>query len=161
MDDLWIGDRLPTVYEVALAVFHYSKKTGSKKRKDVIRSYAKALRTLWVKSFTETHVLHLETIIGKVEQIMNDYRNRVQCSHSSNKSSRILHKQWMGTNIQKLNKRGPSPNPMKVSSLFDIGKDTDKLTGNEKLFYEDQRGSRHHLLSQEVDIEYEDEQYNS
>ena len=47
---------------------------------------------------------------------------------------------------------------MKVSCLFDIGKDTDKLTRNEKIFYEDQGGMRRHLLSQEVDIEYEEEQ---
>ena len=124
MDDLWIRDRLPTVYEVVLAIFYYSKKPGRKKRKDVIRNYAKSLRTLWVKSFTETHVLHLETVIGKIELIMNDCRNHVQCSHASNKSLRILHKQWMGTNIQKPNKRGPSPKPMKVSCLFDIGKNT-------------------------------------
>ena len=32
------------------------------------------------------------------------------------------------------------------------------LTGNEKLFYEDQQGERCHLLSQEIDKEYEAEQ---
>ena len=32
------------------------------------------------------------------------------------------------------------------------------LTGNEKLFYEDQRGERRHFLSQEIDTEYEVEQ---
>ena len=32
------------------------------------------------------------------------------------------------------------------------------LTGNEKLFYADQRGERRHLLSQGTDTEYEAEQ---
>ena len=32
------------------------------------------------------------------------------------------------------------------------------LTGKEKLFYEDQRDERRHLLSQEIDTEYEAEQ---
>ena len=57
----------------------------------------------------------------------------------------------------------------KNSSLFDIVKNaettTDKdgnviegLTGREKIFYEDQKGKRRHLLSQEIDEEYENEQ---
>ena len=32
------------------------------------------------------------------------------------------------------------------------------LTANEKLLYEDQEGERRHLLSQEIDTEYEAEQ---
>ena len=53
----------------------------------------------------------------------------------------------------------------KSSSLFDISRNMETtkgkvgnvvegLTGNEKLFYEDQRGESHHLLSQEIDTEY-------
>ena len=67
MEDLWLGDQLPTVYEVALAIFHYSKRSGTVKRKDVIRNYAKCLRMLWIRSFTENHVLQLPTIISKIE----------------------------------------------------------------------------------------------
>ena len=64
----------------------------------------------------------------------------------------------MGKDIQKPNKRGPISQPMKISSLFDIGKDTGKLTGKEKILYEDKCGSQRHLLSQEVDVEYDVEQ---
>ena len=57
----------------------------------------------------------------------------------------------------------------KSSSLLDIGRNMETtkdkggnvaegLTGNEKLFYDDQRGERHHVLSQEIDTEYEAEQ---
>ena len=114
---MWIGDQLRTVYEVTLAVFHYSRRAGCQKRKDVIRSYAKAVKTLWAKGFTETYVPHLETIIGKVEQIMKDYDNRVKRSHSQ-ASLRIRHQQWMGKDIQKPNKRGPTSQPMKISLSF-------------------------------------------
>ena len=57
----------------------------------------------------------------------------------------------------------------KNSSLFDIGRSMEATkdwrsnvvegrTGNEKLFYEEQRAERRHLLSQEIDTEYEAEQ---
>ena len=57
----------------------------------------------------------------------------------------------------------------KNSSLFDTSRNMETtkdkggnvvegLTGNEKLFYADQRGERRHLLSQGTDTEYEAEQ---
>ena len=56
----------------------------------------------------------------------------------------------------------------KSSSLLDIGRNmettkdkggnvVERLTGNEKLFCEDQQGERRHLLSQDIDTEYEAE----
>ena len=52
---LWIGDMLPTIYEAALIIFHYSKK-GSALRKTVINQYAEALHDIWVRSFDTQHV---------------------------------------------------------------------------------------------------------
>ena len=57
----------------------------------------------------------------------------------------------------------------KSSSLLDIDRNMETTKdkgdnvveghpGNEKLFYDDQRGERHHALSQEIDTEYEAEQ---
>ena len=53
-------------------------------------------------------------------------------------------------------KRGPRNNS-KNSSLFDIGRNMNDLTGDEKVFYDDQYGSRNHLLSQEIDWAHEEE----
>ena len=47
-DELWIGDKLPTIYEVALTIFHYSKKITSVERKTVIYKYADAVRNMWI-----------------------------------------------------------------------------------------------------------------
>ena len=47
---------------------------------------------------------------------------------------------------------------MKISSLFNIGKNTERLTGKENIFFEDQYGARRHLLSREIDVVYEEEQ---
>ena len=38
-----------------------------------------------------------------------------------------------------------------IDSLLDFGKDMDKPTGNEKIFYEDQKGSRKCCISGDID----------
>ena len=32
-DDIWLGDRLPTIYDVAQTIFHYAKTLNSNKRR--------------------------------------------------------------------------------------------------------------------------------
>ena len=61
-DDIWLGDRLPTIYDVAQTIFHYSKTLNSNKRKEVVHRYAVALRNIWIKGFTEKHVLLLTSV---------------------------------------------------------------------------------------------------
>lgn len=63
---------------------------------------------------------------------------------------------WMDMDV-KQPKRGPRRKEAKNSSLFDIGKNMDQLTGDEAIFYQDQCGARQHLLSQEVDLVREEE----
>ena len=53
--------------------------------------------------------------------------------------------------------KGPRNNS-KNSSFFDIGRNRSDLTGDEKVFYEDQCGNRNHLPSQEIDRKHEEEQ---
>ena len=43
------------------------------------------------------------------------------------------------------------------NSLVDVDRDTEKLTGREKIFYEDQKTCRKSRLSEEIDIECEEE----
>lgn len=47
-----------------------------------------------------------------------------------------------------------SKNTIRVDSLFDIGEDTNLLTGHEKAFYEDQRHAKEYRLSKEIDEGY-------
>ena len=129
MDDLWIGDKLPTIYEVAQTIFHYSKKIKSQKRISIIKSYARAVGNLWIRSFTVKFVISLSSVIRRVEKIMQDYESRVRCSHDKS-PWRVRNKLWMDMDVSQ-----PKREPLihaKNSSLFDIGKDTQKLTGDEK-----------------------------
>lgn len=151
--NIWIGDKLPTIYEVALTVFHYSKRAKTQKRTDTIYRYATSLRNTWIRSFGENFVITRQSIVRKIEGIMKDYDNRVVKSHEK-APMRILNKNWMKMDVPQP-KRGPRVN-LKNSSLFNVGKDLNNLEGVEKIFYDDQCNQRIHRLSQEVDIDYED-----
>ena len=169
--DLWVGDQLPTIYEAALTIFHYAPGVGSQKRKAIVHKYAVAVRNIWVQSFTEDHVIHLNTVKLRIDNIMKDYDYKVGYHrHSASKSIRRRNREWMHMDVpQPKTKKAAWCYGCKNSSLFDIVKNaettTDKdgnviegLTGREKIFYDDQKGARRHLLSQEIDEEYEEEQ---
>ena len=153
-DHIWLGDRLSTIYDVAQTIFHYSKTLNSNKRKEVVHRYAVVVRNIWNKSFTEKHVLSLTSVKNRIEKIMKDYENRVRTVNSSNNkgpnSLSAQNKLWMSMDVPKSKtKKGDFEN-CKNSSLFDIGRNMETtkdkggnvvegLTGNKKLFYEDQR----------------------
>ena len=82
-EDMWVGDRLPTIYEVALTIFHYSKKSRSNKRQVVIHKYAVSVRNIWIKSFTEKHVMSLTAVKNRINNVMKDYENKVRTGNSS------------------------------------------------------------------------------
>ena len=67
-------------------------------------------------------------------------------------SIRSLNKKWKS---MKMPVKAGQPIP--VDSLLDIGRDMQQLTGNEKIFYEDQLSNRECRLSQEVDLEFEED----
>ena len=46
--ELWIGDYLPTIYEVAMTIHHYSKCYGTQKQQAVVHKYSSAVRKVWV-----------------------------------------------------------------------------------------------------------------
>ena len=109
-----------------------------------------AVRNIWIKSFTEKHVLLLTSVKNRIEKIMKDYENRVRTFNRRNNngptSLRARNKVWMSTDVLKpKTKKGDFKN-CKNPSLFDIGRNMETtkdkgrnvvegLTGNEKLFY--------------------------
>ena len=113
---------------------------------------------MWVRSFEEEFVVSRLVVHRKLEQIMLDYDNQVRRTTRSNRnvSLRVRNKMWMDMDV-KQPKRGPRRKEAKNSSLFDIGKNMDQLTGDEAIFYQDQCGARRYLLSQEVDEVREEE----
>ena len=96
---MWLGDRLPTIYELSLTIFHYSKKSMSTKRQEVIHKYAVSVRNIWIKSFTERYVMSLTAVKNRINNIMKDYENNLRTGNSSkNKgptSQRKRNEIWM------------------------------------------------------------------
>ena len=155
VEEIWIGDYLPTVCEVAQTIYHYAKGTKTQKRANVVSHYTSSLRNTWVQAFGEKYVISYKIIRSKVEAIMSDYDNRVFHSHKST-TLRARNRDCLRMFLPQ-NKRGHKCAPQKISSLFDIGKDTDSLTGVEKIIYEDQCSNRKHRISKEINLEYETE----
>ena len=161
----------------ALAPVIYRAKnraTNFKTFTDTVHRYAVAVRNIWIKNFTEKHVLSLTNVKNQIEKIMKNYENCVRTVNSGNNndptSLRARNKLWMSMDVPKpKTKKGDFKN-CKNSSLFDISRNMETtkdkggnvvegLTGNEKLFYADQRGEHRHLLSQGIDTEYEAKQW--
>ena len=152
-DIIWVGDYLPTVYEVAQTIYHYSKKPTGDKRENIVCLYEISLRHVWIEAFGEGHVICRSALCKKINAVMKDYENRVLRSHNKT-SLRVRNREWSKMVLPQ-NKRGPKCSPQKISSLFDIGKDMDELTGVEKIFYLDQQTERRYRISEEIDLEYE------
>ena len=70
---LWIGDYLPTVYEVAQMIYHYSKNPKTNKREEIVTIYTKSLRCLWIQAFGDRLVVSYPVLRNKVLTIMQDY----------------------------------------------------------------------------------------
>ena len=83
----------------------------------------------------DTFVIFLPSIRWKLGSIIQDYENRVRCFHNK-LSLRVRNKLWMDMDVPqpKRESRGKHINNY---ALFDIGKNTNKLTRNEAIFCQD------------------------
>ena len=71
---------------------------------------------------------------------MKDYRKNVEVPKKAT-SLRMRHKLWMNMPLPQP-KTGRKIKSGFISSLLDIGKNMDALTGDEAIFYADQQGER-------------------
>ena len=182
-----MGDKLPTLYDTTLHIYHLSQAIGTDKRKATITLYARALHRLWVQSFGEEHVIPLFHVCRILSRIMSEYVSfRVRNLYGDvrrkvpPKNLRRLHKEWLNyceehacelceieESKGRPKKKSKSIVPDRSSStntgqngcgLLDIGMDTSKLAGAERVFYHDQNGERKFRVSTEIDQDYVREQ---
>ena len=163
---LYIGDKLPIVYDVAMAIHSVAPSASKKGREDSINRYSLSLHEMWVKAFGKDHVTSVQTIKNRIVNIMKDYDNKcykASCrrwgSDSSLKPLRVLNRIWRFQEVPQ-KKTTPRSKLQKFTNndLFDIGKDVKKLTGDKAAFYKDQCGGRIGRLSEKIDVEYAEEQ---
>ena len=60
---IYLGDKLPTIYEVVMQIYDGRRSLNIDQNKDLIRGYAVALQIIWTKSFGENHTICLKVII--------------------------------------------------------------------------------------------------
>ena len=159
-----MGDKLPKIYDVGISIFSVATKVGSEKMNACINAYVTCLLDMWTKAFGDKHVLNRrKTTKKQVECIVNHYNSHVYIEQFRSKPKkksacfvkktvRQLNREWRGKSISF------KKNPVKIDSLFDIGIEMEKVTGNEKVFYEDQKGNQIYRLSEEIDTQYVIEQ---
>ena len=134
-----IRDVLPTYYQAVISIFSVASNPSSSKMKKVINSYAKSLIEVWEMSFTSNHVLRWKADVERIGKLVSLYYNKVynvanrtskkhfSDSASPPKSIRFINKEWKKTSFKfKINGYQTS---FPITSLFDIIKDKEQLTG--------------------------------
>ena len=162
----YIADKLPIVYDVAMAIHSVAPGAYKKGREDAIHRYSLSLHEMWVKAFGAEHVTTLTSIKNRIVNIMKDYDNKCykasfkrRSNDSSVKPLRVLNKIWRFQEMpQKKNTPKSKRQRFTNNDLFDVGKDMEKLKGDEDAFYKDQRTVRIGRLSEKIDVEHEEEQ---
>lgn len=165
-----LGDTLPTYYDVAISIFSVAVNPASSKMKNAIYSYATSLNEMWEKSFTSQHVIKRCNTIKRIENLVQLYSKEVYIpatrrskkhsydTQTTQKSIRTRNKEWKNKTIKVPGKNQFDKKCVAVSSLFDLIKESDKLTGAERVFYHDQCKERLCRLSEEIDEEWVEQQ---
>ena len=153
-----LGDKLPTYYDAAVAIFSVVTKPKSIRRNEQIHAYYLVNASVWIKAFGKQHVMTRKSITNKLVKLIENSSTLVykksrhtDQSHSSTQSPRKLNKTWRSSFVNE--KLG-----IRYSSLLDIGRDMQALTGDDKIFYDDQKSDRLRCISSGIDVEYEVEQ---
>ena len=72
-DLIWLGDKLPTIYEATIHIHYLSPTAIAEIRDSVIRQYASSLHDLWIRSFGSEYVKPYKTITRILSRIMAGY----------------------------------------------------------------------------------------
>ena len=177
-ESIWIGDKLPSIYDASIRLKYLAPTPKGSTRSSAVYRYSEALQEVWEKSFTSSHVASFSTIFRTVQRIIDEYdkflhKHVYGKGNITKKSVRVANKEWRlycNTNQQSLLPKGQKGRPSKKrkieersgiddkrDALLNIGVDMNCLSGKELSFYEDQCGPRLQYLSEEVDVEFEEE----
>ena len=136
-----LGDKFPTIYDVAISIYNVVSKPNSGGMKNCIQAYVTALINVWIKSFGKKHLITRTPITKKVETIIKHYQNNVYIEATRRKpkhkgevmlkkSVRQLNREWSRKSISWSKKQKSL-----INGLFDIGCNMDKLTGDERILH--------------------------
>ena len=136
--------KLPTSYEVSIYLFSCAKKPESVKMNMEINKYAKSLLELWQKAFGVVHTLALTTVKQRLKKLVKDYYKEVYIKIHRGSKHHVKEGNCSCINCLSKTSKRKIEQSWKVNNdiLFDIGIKMDKLEGDEKLFYNDQKERR-------------------
>lgn len=136
-------DTLPTVSECVSSIISHAPTYGSHSQKNTVYQFSLAIEDLWCKAFGREYIITLKTIRHRLDNYLKDYRTQVQ-KKKGHLNKRPIIKKW------KTNNDG-------LFDLLNATTDYRNFEDDEKNFYMDQVNcSRRIILSDHIDVEYED-----
>ena len=73
----YLGDKLPTVYDAAIAIFSICRNPNSEKMHNTLLLYARNLILMWTRLVGEKHTITRSAVVRKLELIVKTYYNQV------------------------------------------------------------------------------------
>ena len=83
-DLIWLGDKLPTIYEATIHIHYFSPTATAEIRDTVIRQYASSLHDLWIRSFGSEYVKPYKTFPRILYWIVAEYDKHHKTDLSGN-----------------------------------------------------------------------------
>ena len=90
-----LGDKLPLRYDVAIAIHSVTPSVSKVGTEKAIYRYATAVRNMWIKAFTQEHVISLTAVKARITSLMKDYNNK--CYKTS--SNTLEHQIFVASNF--------------------------------------------------------------
>ena len=146
-----LGDKLPYCHEVVISIVSYAaggspyEKKETRRRKDAINAYVRAIINVWSKAFGAKYIASRKVVTNRVRKLLIDYHLKVVNYRKKDTPANFRGRKaaWR----------------QETNSLLDIllqSAKPEEFEKNEKEFYFAQKNtSRHGYISDKVDEEYE------
>ena len=72
-----LGDKLPTYCDGSIPIYMVATKPESKKMFSTIKSYTKALKNIWKRSFGDIHITSRSSVTNKLQKIVKHYYSQI------------------------------------------------------------------------------------
>ena len=127
-----LGDKLPTIYDVAISIYNVVSKPNSGGMKNCIQAYVTALINVWIKSFGKKHLI--------IVKILSNMETRWVAEQKTYNTQRILAKIEKGKNQTKYTQKclqackswgGPATTVEELNKILQERSDTaEKISGS-------------------------------
>ena len=81
-----LGDRLPTYYDAAIAIFSVCRNLNCAKMTNTVTQYSEALINIWEHAFGSSYVMSRKAVNDRIDKLVHHYYNNVNFANFTNNS---------------------------------------------------------------------------